>query len=86
MDAYLDDFKTSILLGCERGSGEASRDYRGPIDYFLKRSPISLDFHEISFATTVEKKDHVNMLAPRARICSAGVDSDSNLPKHVVPV
>ena len=55
MDAYLDDFKTSILLDCERGSGEASRDYRGPIDSFLKRSPISWDFHEMSFATMVEK-------------------------------
>ena len=36
MDAKLDDFKTSILLGCERRSGEASRDYRGPSNLFAK--------------------------------------------------
>ena len=30
MDAYLDDFKTSICPGYQRGSGEASRDHRGP--------------------------------------------------------
>ena len=29
MHANIDDFKTSKDLGCERRSGEASRDYRG---------------------------------------------------------
>ena len=30
MHANIDDLKTSKDLGCERRSGEASRDYRGP--------------------------------------------------------
>ena len=29
MHANIDDFETSKDLGCERRSGEASRDYRG---------------------------------------------------------
>ena len=36
MHANIDDFKTSKDLGCERRSGEASRDYRGPSNLFEK--------------------------------------------------
>ena len=57
---------------------------------FFEKVPENLeipwDFHDISFATMMEYKPALDVKAPRARLSQAGVDSDSNLPKHEVPL